>query len=97
MSARLTQLIGANRVVVFTTASCPYCVRAKELLRGLGAPFDEQDIDRIADGAKVFAEIEKQFNHDTVPAVFIGGKFYGGCSDITALHQKGELKPLLGL
>jgi glutaredoxin 3 len=97
MDARLTQIIGANRVVVFTRTKCPFCLRAKELLRSLGASFDEHDIDVVADDAKIFEEIQKQFSHETVPAIFIGGKFYGGCSDITALHEKGELKPLLGL
>ena len=82
----------AASVIVYTTEYCPYCVRAKELLREKGAAFHEVD---VADRPDLRAFIAKASGQRTVPQVFINGKPVGGFTDIAALDRKGEHGRLL--
>jgi glutaredoxin 3 len=91
----LAPLVASNRVVIFSWVQCPFCVRAKQLFAGLTKDVSAYDIDRMPEGNAIQAEIIKQFNHDTVPAVFIKGQFIGGFSDCDALHKQGKLVPML--
>ena len=91
----LQQIIAKNTAVLFTTATCPFCIRAKNLLNELKVPFDELNINQ-AENAKLFGEIEKTYNHDTVPAVFVKGQFIGGNSELQAANKSGKLSQLLG-
>ena len=91
----LQQIIAKNTAVVFTTASCPFCIMTKKLLNQQNVPFDELNINESAN-AKLFEEVEKQYKHDTVPAVFIKSKFIGGNSELQAANSNGELAKLLG-
>ncbi|HUR64313.1 MAG TPA: glutaredoxin 3 [Candidatus Thermoplasmatota archaeon] len=79
-------------VVVYTTNWCPYCVRAKALLRRKGAAFREVNIEEVP-GAR--EEMEGRSGRMTVPQVFIGGRHVGGCDDLHALDRAGGLDPLL--
>jgi glutaredoxin 3 len=79
-------------VELYTTPSCPYCVMAKRLLREKGVDFQEIDVATDPDKRKWLVETTGQ---RTVPQVFIGGKPYGGYTDIAALDKKGQLDPLL--
>lgn len=79
-------------VELYTTPSCPYCVMAKRLLREKGVDFQEIDVATDPDKRKWLVEATGQ---RTVPQVFIGGKPYGGYTDIASLDKKGELDPLL--
>lgn len=79
-------------VDIYTTPSCPYCVMVKRLLRDKGVAFDEIDVATDPDKRKWLVDITGQ---RTVPQVFIGGKPYGGYTDIAALDKRGELDPLL--
>ena len=83
-----------NEVLVYTTPSCPYCVMAKRLLTQKGVAFQEIDVANDSDKRRWLVEATGQ---RTVPQVFIGGKPYGGFTDIAALDRAGELDPLLGL
>ncbi|EPY34697.1 glutaredoxin 3 [Strigomonas culicis] len=49
----------------------------------------------MPNGEDLREQIFKQYEHDTVPAIFINGKFIGGCSDLQALQKSGELSKLL--
>jgi glutaredoxin 3 len=82
-----------RRIRIYTTPICPYCVRAKALLRKKGANFEEIDVlmDRRAR-----AEMEKKSGRDTVPQIFIGDQHVGGSDDLHALDRVGALDPLLG-
>jgi len=78
---------------VYTTPFCPYCVRAKSLLKKKGAEFEEIDIMMDED-----ARQEMQANSGgarTVPQIFIGDTHVGGCDELYALEQAGKLDPLL--
>ena len=80
-------------VIVYTTPICPYCVRAKSLLKKKGAQFEEIDV-FMDSGAR--DEMESKSNgRRTVPQIFIGEQHVGGCDELYALDSAGELDPLL--
>ncbi|MFZ9511475.1 MAG: glutaredoxin 3 [Burkholderiaceae bacterium] len=80
-------------VKIYTTAVCPYCVRAKQILKSKGVE-QIQEIRIDADPA----EREKMMEitgRRTVPQIFIGDTHVGGCDDLIALDGRGGLVPLL--
>jgi glutaredoxin 3 len=82
-----------SKVRIYTTPICPYCVRAKSLLKKKGAEYEEIDV--FMDG-HARAEMYAQANgRRSVPQIFIGEKHVGGCDDLYALDRAGELDPLL--
>jgi glutaredoxin 3 len=82
-----------NSVRMYTTQVCPFCVRAKALLKQRGvAAIDEIRID--LDPAQRDHMVELT-GRRTVPQIFIGDTHVGGCDDLIALDQKGGLAPLL--
>jgi glutaredoxin 3 len=82
-----------SKVKIYTTPICPYCVRAKSLLEKKGAMFDEVDVFMDADARQ---EMEDKTNGArTVPQIFIGEKYVGGCDELYALESEGRLDPLL--
>ena len=81
-------------VVVYTTAVCPYCVRAKMLLSRKGVPFEEIRID--LDRARMVEMIQRS-QRRTVPQIFVGEHHVGGYDDLAELDAFGQLEPLLGL
>ena len=82
-----------RRIKIYTTPICPYCVRAKALLKKKGANFEEIDVlmDRRAR-----EEMEQKSGQCTVPQIFIGDVHVGGSDDLQALDHEGALDPLLG-
>lgn len=81
------------KVEIYTTQICGYCYRAKKLLQERGAEFTEIDV--MCDG-KLRAEMTARAGGRTsVPQIFIDGRHIGGCDDLYALDQAGNLKPLL--
>lgn len=80
------------RVVVYTTSYCPYCTRAKLLLRSRGVAFDEVDV--TGDDERR-AWLVQQTGRKTVPQIFIDGRPIGGSDDLAALDRRGELQKLL--
>jgi glutaredoxin 3 len=79
-------------VVVYTTGWCPYCQRAKGLLTAKHVAFSEINID---DDVKFREEMTARTQRRTVPQIFIGDKHVGGCDDLFALEQSGELDRLI--
>ena len=84
--------MAAPRVTVYTTSYCPYCVRAKALLKRKGFVFEEVPVDD--DEARRAWLVEKT-GQRTVPQVFAGERSLGGFSDIDALDREGKLDPIL--
>lgn len=80
-------------VTIYTTMSCPYCVRAKSLLGKKGVKFNEIDVSM--DAAKRDEMTVRAGGRYTVPQIFIGGTHVGGCDDLYALEGQGKLDPLL--
>ena len=80
-------------VKMYTTAVCPYCIRAKQLLNAKGvAQIEEIRIDTDPAARAHMMEIT---GRRTVPQIFIGDTHVGGCDDLMALDAKGGLMPLL--
>ena len=80
-------------VRIYTTEVCPYCIRAKALLRERGvASIDEVRVDLDPGARTVMMELT---GRRTVPQIFIGGQHIGGCDDLIALDQRGGLTPLI--
>jgi len=82
----------AAKVVMYATAWCPYCARARELLKSKKVDFQVIDIDR---DPALRQEMMARSNRHTVPQIFIGDVHVGGCDDLHALNAKGGLDPLL--
>jgi len=81
------------KIEIYTTSSCPYCVKAKTLLIKKNASFQEIDISNDADLRQ--AMIQKTGGRTSVPQIFIDGRHIGGCDDLYALDKAGELGKLL--
>jgi glutaredoxin 3 len=82
-----------NPVRMFTTQVCPYCVRAKQLLKQRGV--DTIDEIRVDLNPSQRDAMIAQTGRRTVPQIFIGETWVGGCDDLIALDQQGGLIPLL--
>ncbi len=81
------------KVVMYTTAVCPYCIRAKQLLAARGVTeIEEIRIDTNPEQAAVMME---KTGRRTVPQIYIGETHVGGCDDLHALDAQGGLAPLL--
>ena len=80
-------------VKMYTTAVCPYCIRAKQILKAKGV--------EIIDEIRVDIEPQERIRmmeitgRRTVPQIFIGETHVGGCDDLVALDSRGGLEPLL--
>jgi glutaredoxin 3 len=82
------------QVLMYMTAHCPYCIRARHLLRGKGVVPEEIPVDR--DREQMQAMMARSRRH-TVPQIFIGDVHVGGYDDLARLDSRGELDSLLGL
>ena len=83
-----------NAVRMYTTEVCPYCQRAKALLRQRGvAQIEEIRIDLDAAQRDHMIQLT---GRRTVPQIFIGDTHVGGCDDLIALDRAGGLLPMLG-
>jgi glutaredoxin 3 len=82
-----------HAVTIYTTDSCPFCVRAKQVLRRHDVPFTEVDV--TGDDEKRRWLLERT-GRRTVPQIFFGEDGIGGCTDLEALVGRGELDARLG-
>ncbi|MCW5649244.1 MAG: glutaredoxin 3 [Ramlibacter sp.] len=80
-------------VKMYTTAVCPYCIRAKQILRSRGVEqIDEVRVDEVPAERLKMMEIT---GRRSVPQIFVGDTHVGGCDDLMALDSRGGLVPLL--
>ncbi len=80
-------------VKMYTTAVCPFCVRAQQILQSKGvAHIEEVRVDLLPDERVKMMEIT---GRRSVPQIFIGDTHVGGCDDLMALDSQGGLMPLL--
>lgn len=80
-------------VKMYTTAVCPYCVRAKQILKARGVQQIEEI--RVDTTPELRAHMMEITGRRTVPQIFIGDTHVGGCDDLMALDARGGLLPLL--
>jgi glutaredoxin 3 len=82
-----------QHVKMYTTAVCPYCIRAKQILKSKGVDaIEEVRVDMNPQERMKMMEIT---GRRTVPQIFIGDTHVGGCDDLVALDSQGGLMPLL--
>ncbi|MDX9706651.1 MAG: glutaredoxin 3 [Azospira sp.] len=82
------------RVLMYSTAVCPYCIRAEQLLQARGVTAIEK-VRIDLDPARRDEMMQKTGGRRTVPQIFIGDTHVGGCDDLIALDRAGGLLPLL--
>jgi glutaredoxin 3 len=80
-------------VKMYTTAVCPYCIRAKQILKSRGVEQIEEI--RVDMQPQERAKMMEITGRRTVPQIFIGDTHVGGCDDLVALDGRGGLMPLL--
>ena len=81
-----------KKIVIYTTTICPYCVRAKALLKRKGLNYEEIS----ANDEKVRDDmIKKAGGRRSVPQIFIGDTHIGGCDELYALDKEGKLDEMV--
>ena len=80
------------RVKIFSTASCPFCVKAKQLLKKWDIPYEEAMIDTDAAARRAFSTATNDAR--TVPQIIIDDVCIGGFTELTELHMDGKLDHL---
>ena len=82
-----------QKLKIYTSSICGYCIAAKKLLKELDIIFEEINID----GDTLLREkmIKESKGKKTVPQIFFGSRLIGGCDDLYALHKSGDLKKFL--
>ncbi|MFD2232054.1 glutaredoxin 3 [Alkalimarinus sediminis] len=83
-----------NKVVLYTTRFCPYCVRAKALLNRKGVEFEEIAVDN---DQMLRREMMAKSGRHTVPQIWIGEQHVGGCDELYTLEKQGKLDQALEL
>jgi glutaredoxin 3 len=82
----------AADILIYTTRYCPYCIRAKQLLASKGLVYREIPVD----GNDVLrTEMQEKARQRTVPQIWINNQHIGGCTDLEALEDSGELDRIL--
>lgn len=80
-------------VIMYSTRFCPYCMRARRLLKTKGIEYQEISVSGKRD---LWAEMEQRSGRSTVPQIFINNTPVGGYDDIARLDKTGELNQILG-
>lgn len=94
-SELIERTIHENKVVIFSKTTCQPCKNTKNLFNELGQLFVDIDLEKRSDANDIFAELKKITGINTVPKVFINGKYVGGSSHVKLLNETGELERLL--
>ena len=84
-----------NKIDIYTTTTCPYCVKAKKLLSTLGLTYTEHNVDESFD--EMTKELSEKFNKTvmTVPQIIINENYVGGYDDLEKMHKSEKLKEIL--
>ena len=92
MAARKFTVGERVTIEIYTTKTCPYCYKAKNLLNKLGASYQEIPVDF---NKSLRAEMAAKAGRTSVPQIWINGQHIGGCDDLHALQEQGKLVELL--
>jgi monothiol glutaredoxin len=94
---RISQDVSNNKVVIYMKGTpemprCGFSAATVQVLQSLNVPFKAVDV--LAD-PEVWQGVKEFSDWPTIPQVFIGGEFIGGCDIVREMHARGELAPLL--
>lgn len=81
-----------NKVVMYSTRFCPFCMRARSLLQSKGVDYEEIAVDGNPDKRREMTERARSY---TVPQIWIGNTHVGGCDELFQLEHQGKLDPML--
>jgi glutaredoxin 3 len=100
VQARTNGLINDNPVLMLSFTTCPFCVKAKAVLDGKNAKYTVVELDADPDGKAIRAEMGAIVGRTSVPAIWIGQEFVGGCNDgpmggVVKLSEEGKLDAML--
>jgi len=83
-----------SKIEIYTTPFCPFCARAKKLLKSKGVAFEEIDV-MMSPGKR--REMTERAGSHTVPQIFADGEYVGDCTGIYELDAEGRLDAKLGV
>jgi monothiol glutaredoxin len=94
---RISQDVSNNKVIIYMKGTpemprCGFSAATIQVLQSLDVPFKAVDV--LAD-PEVWQAVKEFSDWPTIPQVFIGGEFIGGCDIVREMHARGELAPLL--
>lgn len=100
VTSKVDSFIGENQVAVFSFTTCPFCRRAKDFLDEKGVAYKSLELDELEgnEGNQIRAVLGRRTRRTSVPSIFIGGKYIGGCNDgpgLLPLAETGELDRML--
>jgi len=98
--ARLDGLISEKPVLMLSFRTCPFCIKAKAILDDKKVQYHVVELDEVKDGKAIRAEMADVLGRTSVPAIWIGGEFIGGCNDgpkggIVKMNDSGVLDSML--
>lgn len=84
-----------NKIEIYTTQTCPFCIKAKKLLSTLDLNYTEHNVENSFD--EMAKKLSEKFNKSisTVPQIIINDKYVGGYTDLEALYKSGKLNDFL--
>jgi glutaredoxin len=77
-----------KKITLYSTTYCPYCFRAKELLKNLALEYTEID---VTNDSELRDRLTEKYTWYTVPMILIGDEFIGGYDELSKLHQENKL------
>lgn len=84
-----------NKIEIYTTQTCPFCIKAKKLLSTLDLNYTEHNVENSFE--EMTKKLSEKFNKSisTVPQIIINDKYVGGYTDLEALYKSGKLNDFL--
>lgn len=99
VAAEITSKIEKSDVLMFSFTTCPFCRRAKDYLDRLEVEYSVVELDELPEGNAYRASLGRITGRTSVPSIFIGGNYIGGCNDgspgLMPLANSGKLEPML--
>ena len=92
---KVRSLISTGKVLVFSKTWCPYCDEAKDILSSANVKYDAFELDKLPDGEAMQKALLQVSGQRTVPNIFIAQKHIGGCSDLKAKIDNGQVIEIL--
>ena len=92
----LHSMLRTNTVVLISATYCTFCARVKTMLIELGQAFVSLEIDVLPNGRTLFSVVQTRTGINTVPQVFVRGKFLGGYDTVLDLHHQEQLAVVCG-
>ena len=100
--SRIDALVTENQVLMLSFTTCPFCIKAKEILDAKpSVKYTVVELDQDSEGKAIRAVMGDMLGRTSVPAIWIGGTFIGGCNDgplgggLVQLNESGELDSML--